>query len=407
MSGNLPVLTRPADTKVLAGVCAGVARRLGVEPTVIRVAAVLAAIFLGGLGIVAYLAGIALMPRDGELMMPVRHWLPFTRTWPTAAVVISVFGVSAVLLYAGGFSGVGVGPAVVIFVVWFFGFRKRRPGRSVRSSAEATPFERSADAWRVRLAEQNVPGFSLPPASAQAAPAQQAAPVPPAVPRWQQPYTDPADRFVSDNPTPLPVARPRRSWRLWGLAFALVGVFTLVVAALGAVAGLAATPVAYASAVLAAFGVTALVAMRKGRPPLLIPATLIAALVLCGLMADPQQHGIGIVGDVTRTYTSAAELPAELDVLAGDARLDLTDLQLTGSREFDVHVRVGDVQLQLPEKVASKVDWTVKLGDARIRGGSFTQSFGQSGSFDSTPSAATGLLTIKVIVEAGDLEVGP
>ena len=59
-------LRRDADGAVLAGVAAGLARRLGVDPLIIRVALV-AASFAGGFGLALYLLGWALMPgEDGE-----------------------------------------------------------------------------------------------------------------------------------------------------------------------------------------------------------------------------------------------------------------------------------------------------------------------------------------------------
>jgi phage shock protein C len=58
-------LERKLKGRMLAGVCAGLAEYLGVDPTLVRVIfAVLA--FLGGTGVVAYLVAWALIPEEGE-----------------------------------------------------------------------------------------------------------------------------------------------------------------------------------------------------------------------------------------------------------------------------------------------------------------------------------------------------
>src|SRR5688500_13283705 len=59
-----PPLRRPADGRVVAGVCAGMAERLGADPLLVRVASVAAA--TPGLGFAAYALGWALMPSDAS-----------------------------------------------------------------------------------------------------------------------------------------------------------------------------------------------------------------------------------------------------------------------------------------------------------------------------------------------------
>jgi phage shock protein C len=58
-------LERTLKGRWLAGVCAGIAEYFDVDPVLVRLAFVVTA-FIGGVGIVAYLAGWALMPEQGE-----------------------------------------------------------------------------------------------------------------------------------------------------------------------------------------------------------------------------------------------------------------------------------------------------------------------------------------------------
>jgi phage shock protein PspC (stress-responsive transcriptional regulator) len=58
-------LERPVHDRMVAGVAAGAARYLGVDPTVIRIVlAVL--VFFGGVGLPIYLAGWLLIPEEGR-----------------------------------------------------------------------------------------------------------------------------------------------------------------------------------------------------------------------------------------------------------------------------------------------------------------------------------------------------
>ena len=58
-----PALARPVRGRMLAGVAAGAADYLGVDPTIVRIA--LAVLAVAGPGVPLYLAGWLLMPDEG------------------------------------------------------------------------------------------------------------------------------------------------------------------------------------------------------------------------------------------------------------------------------------------------------------------------------------------------------
>ena len=62
---NPEALRRPVQNSVVAGVAAGLARYLGVDVMIIRLAFVVLTI-AGGAGIPLYLAGLRLIPEDGS-----------------------------------------------------------------------------------------------------------------------------------------------------------------------------------------------------------------------------------------------------------------------------------------------------------------------------------------------------
>ena len=60
-----PVLRRPAQDRVAAGVAAGLARYLSVDVMIVRIAFVVLTVFSGA-GIPLYLAGLLLIPEEGS-----------------------------------------------------------------------------------------------------------------------------------------------------------------------------------------------------------------------------------------------------------------------------------------------------------------------------------------------------
>ena len=391
MPESLPVISRPRGGAMVGGVCAGLARRWRVDPNLLRIAIVVLA-FFGGLGVAAYGAGLLLMPREGQAEMPVRRFLPFTRSWSTPTVIAATIGALVVIVGLTSSGGIGLGPVLIIFAVWFFGFRNHGSSRPA-PTPEPTPFERAADAWRVRLAEQNTPGYE---AVALPAPTEQ---------RWTQPYTDPAgDLIVRDNEPPAVIADRRRRRQFWWLALVLVGAGVLVVTILGFL-GVSGGPLAYASAVLAGLGLTLFLASRTGRPPLLLPATVIAGLVTASMMGSAAAVRLSDVGDYKRIVTTSSELPAAVNLSAGDVTLDLSALTLTTDRQLTIKVNAGSVDLTLPARVASEVTWKVSAGEFDTEGVS-RDGFDLSG-VNSYPAAIAGASTLHVTVDVdlGDVEV--
>lgn len=59
-------LIRPRGDRMLAGVCAGIAQYLKVDPTVVRLATVALAVFTFGTAVLIYAAGWLLMPEEEE-----------------------------------------------------------------------------------------------------------------------------------------------------------------------------------------------------------------------------------------------------------------------------------------------------------------------------------------------------
>jgi phage shock protein PspC (stress-responsive transcriptional regulator) len=76
-------LRRSRRHKLIAGVCAGLGRRLGIDPIIIRVAFVAAAVS-GGIGVALYLVAWALMPLEGSDETMVDRVRSGRASWETA-----------------------------------------------------------------------------------------------------------------------------------------------------------------------------------------------------------------------------------------------------------------------------------------------------------------------------------
>lgn len=126
-------LTRSSGDRVIAGVCGGIARYLGVDSTVVRIAAVVLTL-IGGTGALLYVAALLLMPSDSQ---------------PAGAEggnrTLTIVGVSVLLLIAsplilgGGFLAAGLAAPLAMLalaglLVWWL-VSGEGPGGSGRDIA--------------------------------------------------------------------------------------------------------------------------------------------------------------------------------------------------------------------------------------------------------------------------------
>lgn len=80
VSGVTPLrLSRPVHDKKIAGVCAGVARYMGVDVTLVRVLCVVLALWPPGIGLIAYIICWIVMPKD-PLLLPAAPFEPVNTT---------------------------------------------------------------------------------------------------------------------------------------------------------------------------------------------------------------------------------------------------------------------------------------------------------------------------------------
>ncbi len=112
--GEVGSLRRSADDRLVAGVAGGVAARMGMDPTALRIGLVLLTVF-GGIGAGAYLLAWLLVPGEGDQEPLGRRAVA---DLPGLGLAVAVFTVAAGLVLAAHAAGLGG----AIGVLWPVGF---------------------------------------------------------------------------------------------------------------------------------------------------------------------------------------------------------------------------------------------------------------------------------------------
>ncbi len=60
-------LYKDSQNKMISGVCAGIAKYFGIDPTIVRLAVVLLSL-LTGIGVIAYIIAIFVIPNDPTIV---------------------------------------------------------------------------------------------------------------------------------------------------------------------------------------------------------------------------------------------------------------------------------------------------------------------------------------------------
>lgn len=371
----------PREGKI-AGVAAGIGRRYDVDPLLVRVAFVVAALF-GGAGLWVYLAGWLLLDvppgqrrrgRDRDRNRDRRGGMRPGHI--VAAVVLGVVALST-LPIGDGRGGAGVVGAAALLGGLYLLYR-RRPvppapdgyaaegygsgGSGPGGFGPGTPAAGTPAAGTADFADGAASGPA--PADPAAGPSAPADPPVPTPPEW-----DPlgAAPFAWDLPTPAPEPAPAPSPRSRltpvTLGIALIAVAAGTAAALAGVSWL--TPGRVGALGLAVVGVGLLVgALRRTGHGLLVVAAPLAAFVVLASVA----HTLDLDGDVgERTYrpVTVAQLQDEYSTGVGEVHLALTGLDLTESRRITVTSTVGRVEVTVPQGMAvdARCDSTVGSTD--------------------------------------------
>ncbi|HSO65915.1 MAG TPA: PspC domain-containing protein, partial [Ornithinibacter sp.] len=421
---------RDTDARWFGGVCAGLARRFGVDPVLIRAAAVVLA-FVGGLGLTAYVVLWLIMPdRRGDILA--ERALRRGDAGPIALLVL------AVVLLVGGVFSIGQGDGwiapfwliTVAIVVWFVIGRDKRRGTPTTPPADGTtptPYGTTPPppphggstmsaptSMSAPTGSAGTPGTAgAPPAAATTAPyaGGQPGPYTPSQPYGSQPYgSQPYGSQPYGSQRPIAPPRPPQPRRRRPSAF--VGLLSLgiVLVGMGLGAGLD-DPLGFPGSsatlgflfALAGVSLVVLVLGTRGRASgfsgfLVVTLGLLLLASSAASRVDVQDG----VGDRTWTPVPATGT-SSFELGAGDATLDLarldTEAVRTTPQVITVEMGVGDLTILVPEGLDARVDASVGLGSIRHTGSSVV-GVNESSGTDRTTSTVLGDEPVQVVVDA-------
>lgn len=386
--------TRPArrsDDRQVAGVAAAIARRYDIDPTLVRIAFVVAA--LSGIGAALYIAGWIALPAapDAKGVAPRRG-------------IIVVGLVIAVLATFTWWGDGGAAPFVLglVAIGLLFLLHRNRSDRSLDAPTVATAATDPVAGLSLRKEEPV--GAAVP------------APEPMVPPAW-----DPlgAAPFAWDLPEPAPAAPPPPPRKLpvtpvtLGVGLLATG-FTAVILLLTGSLTFANAPVLL-GVLLSVVGLGLVVGafVRAGRG--LIPVALLLSALVWGVLEAPVDRiPTGGLGDLRVTPATVAEVLPVYERGAGSIDLDLSELDLSvpaGAVATPVTSRVdlglGDVRIRVPEDADLRLTGQVSFGDLtygdRNESGSElrinSSDLGEDGVASGRP------IELDVMIGAGNLEV--
>lgn len=446
-------LRRDRSRQWFAGVCSGIARRVDVDPVLIR-AAFIALTLFGGFGIVAYLVAWLLLPDESGRIMARDALDRQNGADSTGAIVlfvIAVLVIAAIVFGDNGFLiGWGVIPlAIVGWLFWRHEQGKRNatwqtapgagsPDQVTTTYAASAP---PAPSWANAPVGTHAPaGTTAPVAGSPAgagAPTGPASPFGPTAPgghvpptgSWQPPPAPPVPPRAHVPLAPPPPPRPRR--RTAGFAgFALV----LGLAVVGYGAGLMLDgPVGFPGSqelfggvlALGAASLATMIIGLTGRRSLL-SATLVAILGVgvgtAGIVESSWEGDRGV-----RTWTPTASTTAqEFDHSVGRTTIDLRPLfasiaarpapsggsvpdPAVAPQDLDIEQGAGEMTILVPAGANAQVRARAGFGEVRVLGnlpeGISNRDAGRNDGPSETLSLDLGTGAPDVIVRA-DITVG-
>ncbi len=381
---------RPRRGRKIAGVAAGIADRYRIDPTLVRVALVVATIY-GGVGIVLYLLGWLFLPEQDDEVSPAESLFGRGRSSTSSGftVLLCLALIPAIGGFFGGFLPGFSGYLSIAVVGGALYLLHRHRGHLGQPQAEA-----AADTQPTYPATPSAYPTAPPPYQAAATPPsggttvplpQDEAPVdpasnePPPIPerRAAQPEPEPRETppawdplgaapFAWDLPEPTPQPgfddeeeppEPRRKSRVGLLT---VGIALITAASLSMVAGGWIDAPHIIGIVLAVLGAGMVVgSFRRGGRGLIglaVPLAVVG-IGMTTIFPNGLNHGWG---DIKETPTSLAQVRSDYERSVGSIDLDLTELPASGEVDTTVHLDLGDAKVTVPE--SANVDLTCQSG---------------------------------------------
>ncbi len=348
-----PALRRTSgDDKVIGGVAAGIARSLGIDPILVRVAFVVLAIF-GGSGVLLYLAGWLFIPEDGRTdSMGERFFRNHGALGIAAAVVLGVLVAGPLLAWGLWGDGPGFGGVVLLFLVVAAVVALSRRGDGTSGASTSSPVPQGLPSALPEATSQ-APTVALPLAS----------PGEPGSPTLALP--------TAPTPPP-PIPKPPREKSVLGrLTIGVLLLLTGILIALDVADVINVDAVTVVAAALAVVATGLLVGTFVGRSRGLIALGVALVLVLIPLAALPNgvrwNTGAG-AGERVYRVTAPEDLQTTYELGVGQITLDLRKLDPSVPLQIDASVGIGELKVLLPKGVDVTATANVAVGTINMPG---------------------------------------
>lgn len=334
-------LERATDGKILAGVAAGLGRRLDLAPWLIRIILIVL-IPIGGLGLLLYLAGWLLMPEEGSDRSLTARWiedLDGAEMWIGAGLLI----LGGLLLI--GWLGFASSELVWAAVLIGLGILLYRGDLRLTTRADKRPPDQPGPEGDTGSTTEALPeradsdeGGEAPPPSPRHRPAR-----PPRAPR-----------------------PPRPRSVLGRLTFATLLLAIGVMALLDNAGVIVPTTRHYLAAAIGVVGLGLVVGAWFGRSRgLIFLGLLMIPFVLAASVADVRFNAE--VGDPTYHPVSTDAVLAEYELGAGQLNVDLSDLEVGAQTVLiKASIGVGELRIVVPKGVTIDAKGRVGIGEVQI-----------------------------------------
>jgi phage shock protein PspC (stress-responsive transcriptional regulator) len=388
-------LVREPDDRKFAGVCSGLADRLGVDVTALRVGLVALALVTPTV-VIAYVVAALVVPERRPDQLRVRAQRVHLGRIPHPVLVIgAIIAVAVVVDDAWWLEPFPAALALIAVGVWLIAQRRDDesnrddglpwPGTTAPDSAASPPSDVAGvvDDTALESVPLDADPTQLLDATERFAPAEGSGPSgeppPPGSLWWSgrpgqdvsaEPAPPPAAAppITAPDPTPATPRAPRSRLAAVVLAVLLVGGgFAWLLDALDLVEVDWTDRLALGLVVV---GVGLLIAAWWGRAWALVPVGLLFALLIVTAEALVVPVDAG-TGEQTEIVDTPAELARDHELFAGQLTLDLRDVPLSAGETATVEAAVGAGQMRVlvPEDATVTVDADVRIGEVVSDGG--------------------------------------
>ena len=353
-----PRLERPLADRKVSGVCAAIARNQRIDVTLVRVVTVVL-MAAGGLGFIAYFAGLLLIPSEGATEPLIREGVDGPER--NKVIVLGILaGISVLGLGAGPFGILGFDStpwpliAILALATATVAVLRRPPaGQPIAAGVQATTM--GSDATTAVMDPPVPTGFADP-----------------EQPTAVMSHEDPTAVMNPEDPTAVTATEPAAVPRRRGHGAVILGCTLLALAATGGTLAAAGTGVRWDIALCAgviAVGAIMVAAAPFGGARILAPIGLLLA-VLAGTAAAADLHLRGGAGDhLARPAALSVSHDTSYNLAAGRLMVDLRNVSLSpGLTTVRAEVGFGQLVVRIPSGTQVELHAHASAGDMEIFG---------------------------------------